>query len=130
MRDTSPWLGTWHFDASAAEYGRRPAPRSGVYTIEQHGKALHFLVNWVDHEGKERNTSFSIVPDGRPNELDNGSTMVATLNPLGLVTAARRGDTVIHLAHRTLLDDGNTMRIVQEGLSSGRPWRTVSIYRR
>lgn len=130
MSDISPWLGTWHFDASAAEYGRRPAPRSGVYTIERRGKSVHFEVNWVDHSGVAHHTDFSIVPDGRPMELDNGSTMVATLNPLGLVTAVRSGDTVTHLAHRTLLDDGNSLRIVQEGLTNGRPWRTVSIYRR
>lgn len=130
------FLGSWSLDASTCDYEQGEPPRSGVYRIaDDAAGVLHFVIEWVDAEGKAHEASFSGPPNGEALPFPGGDLAdafsITLVSPRELNSSAFFQGRELMIAQRQLDDTGQVMRVVQQvHLPDGTRPTNVALYRR
>ena len=129
----SGFLGTWSLDPASCVYEQGSAPQEGIYHIEDQEGVLHFLIDWVDVDGKQQRVSFSGVPDGEKTPFSGApladAMSVDAPSDSELVSAAYWQSERCMVATRTLSSSGKVMHVVQMvRLPDGTELRNQSTY--
>lgn len=130
------FLGTWILDTSSCDYEQGAPPQSGVYRIaDDDAGVLHFVIEWVDAEGKAHDVSFSGPPNGEAMPFPGGDLAdafaITLVSPRELNSSAFYRGRELMVAQRQLDDTGNAMRVVQQvRLPDGTTPTNVAIYQR
>jgi len=128
LRAVGDFFGVWALDADACDYGDQPPPLSGIYSLVENGEGLYAHARWVDAEGERQEAAFVMIPDGQPRPMQGGLTLTAGLRDGVLESEVSRDGEVLHVARRTLSDDGQRLSVAQT--LDGGAANTLASYRR
>jgi hypothetical protein len=135
MTDHDPFLGLWQLIPEKSVYEHGEPPIGGNYTIEIQGDGYLIHMQWETFYGAWSEMSYTAVPDGQDHHYDDpvvaDSISMTRIDEHTLDSDAKKGDSVVAHARRTLSDDLREMTVVQSGISpEGDTFRNLSVYRR
>jgi hypothetical protein len=128
------FLGTWELQPKMSEYEHGEPPQSNIYTIRLVGDRLVFTIDGRLGNGTPLKVEFEGIPDGLDHKQEDqrvADTVATVHNPNELTTISKKNGAVLLTAHREMLPDGKTMKIVQSGTApDGSPYRNTSYYKK
>lgn len=128
-----PFIGTWQLDPSTLDYQYGRPGRRAIYTIEAAPLGLMFTLDADDADGKLLKVAYGGELDGTDQPLA-GTDAVLILrryDERNIESVLKRGGTIVDRWTREILQDLQTMKIVQHGYKpDGEEFRNTGIYRR
>jgi hypothetical protein len=127
------FVGTWELDPSTLDYQFGRPGRRATYIIEAIPEGLRFTLDGEDADRKQMKFTYGGELDGRDQPIPGmDAVLVLTrYDANNIESVLKRGGKVVDRWTRELLEDLQTMRIVQHGVKpDGAAFRNTSIYRR